>query len=110
MSFDRDLLKMAGLSGDALEAALVQQATIHAEDNQLRQGVEYSDQQIGVSVVHTRQDLVLLIGYTKLVAKRLRHIRFMAFIVMLCMLAVTYRFWEHEIAAALVRLGIRAAA
>lgn len=98
--------KLTGLSGDRLEAALFQQASIAADERALEQSFSYSDEHIGLSVVPTRQDLVLLIGNARLINTRVRHIRLMVFVMMLCGIAVAGRLWQSEIIAGLAKLGI----
>lgn len=61
------------MRGDRLEVAALQESVIDADREQIdRFAIDYSDRHVRLATVHTRQDIVLLVGYAAIIAKRLK--------------------------------------
>ena len=86
------LRDVAGMRGDQLNAAALQNGVIDSEQKQLDAGVDYSEQHVRIAIVHIRQDLVLLISAASVAATRLKHIRLMMAVVTVCAILATLRY------------------
>lgn len=86
------LREIAGLRGDLLNATALQNGVIDDEQKQLDSGIDYSEQHVRLAIVHTRQDMVLLISAANVAATRLRQIRWMVAVVMICSVVATIRY------------------
>jgi hypothetical protein len=56
-------------------AADLQRMGRSTEEDQLRLGVDYSEQHVRLATVHARQDLVLVVSYLSAIAKDVRRIQ-----------------------------------
>lgn len=68
------------------ESHFLQQSVRSAEIEQEKFGITYDEDQINTAIIHTRQDIVLLVALLRRANILLRWIRFLIFLI-ICMIA-----------------------
>lgn len=76
--------------GDGLRAEALQQSVISQE---AKFAPDYTDQEVRMATVHTRQDIILLVSYLASINRRARSIQWLLWLVLSALVLVLVRIW-----------------
>ncbi len=86
------LREINGLRGDDLKMAVLQKSTIEDENELIQKyDLDYDEPTVRVATVHSRQDIILLVGQAGVIIKQLKAIRRIAFFISLILVFILFK-------------------
>lgn len=79
-----------GVRGDLLNARAMQLGVIDDEREAISNGRDYSDEEVRLATVHTRQDMVLLVSFAHVATRRLRQIVWLLTLILICLVLAVW--------------------